>query len=449
MIHTVRVLLTPAWDGESVSSLGVRIDTDIPAVKDAPLFRIHRQSIDKPFLALEEPFALTDGAGTLGGGWKEESKPPYLDRVFTPYRDGGTGFSLAYRVKPVPAGGNPVLDLGAEPGGMTGSGMTFLPEFLSDDPADFTVRWDLSALPEDASAAWTFGEHRRGGGKTLTESFYACGLLDGVRAGNFRYFWLRNDALLDTAVTAAKLFRMEADFFSDGGEPYAIFARRVPFPVKPGGTALERSYLYLYNSPEQLDSSLLFLFAHEMVHNWITLPDEPYGTTTWYVEGMAEFYSTVLPWRAGLVSADALCRELNSRAKDYWENPAIRTPNLVLGENFLADLEMTKVPYGRGFFYLTSADAAIRRATDSERSLDDVMRALKDLSPETDGNEAWIAEYGKYVGTDTARREYERLRDGGIMTPQTDCFPGISVRKKEGRVRGTEEPCELWEFTAL
>ena len=206
MIHTVRVLLTPAWDGESVSSLGVRIDADIPAVKDTPLFRIHRQSIDKPFLALEEPFALTDGAGTLGGAWKEESKPPYLDRVFTPCRDGETGFSLAYRVKPAPAGRNPVLDLGAEPGGMTGSGMTFLPEFPVEDPADFTVRWDLSALPEGAAAAWTFGEHRRGGGRTLTESFYGCGLLDGVRAGNFRYFWLRNDALLDTALPAAKLF---------------------------------------------------------------------------------------------------------------------------------------------------------------------------------------------------------------------------------------------------
>ncbi len=447
MIHTIHVLLTPAWDGESVPSLGVWIDTDIPAVKDMPLFRIHQQSIDKPFLTLEEPFALTDGAGTLSGEWKEESKPPYLDRVFAPCRDGGSGFSLAYRVKLAPAGRNPVLDLGAEPGGMTGAGMTFLPEFLSEDPLDFTVCWDLSALPEGASGAWTFGEHWRGGGRTLTESIYACGLLDSVRVGNFRYFWLRNDALLDTAVTAAKLFRMEADFFGDGGEPYAIFARHVPFHVKPGGVALERSYLYLYSSSEQFDSGLIFLFAHEMVHNWITLPDEPYGTSTWYVEGMAEFYSTVLPWREGLVSADALCKELNSRAKDYWENPAIHTPNLVLGENFLSDLEMTKVPYGRGFFWLTSADAAIRRATDNECSLDDVMRALRDLPPEMDGNEAWIAEYGKYVGTDIARHEYEFLRDGGIVTPQTDCFPGISVLKKEGRIRGTEEQCELWEFT--
>ena len=444
----VYVTLVPEWGEDTVSSLAVRIDADIAAEKDSPLFRIQRQSIDKPFLPLSEPFETWDGAGPVPGEWAEAEEGAMTYGIFIPARDGDGGFTLTYRVTPGPAGRNPVLDLGQEPGGITGSGMTFLPAFFTGEEIDFTLRWDLCRMPEGSSGAWSYGERcREGGDKTLTDTFYACGMLDSVRAGNFRYYWLRSDALLDTALTGAKLFREEARFFGDGGAPYTIFARRVPFPVHPGGTAEERSYLFLYQSPEQLDDSLTFLFAHEMVHNWISVPDEPYGTATWYVEGMAEFYSTVLPWRAGLVSGEALCRELNSRARDYWENPAVGVPNLTLGENFLSDPEMTKVPYGRGFFYLTAADAAIRRVSGGERCLDDVMRAVSASAP-PDGNEAWIREYGRYVGEEAARREYGFLRDGGVVVPAADCFPGIGVRRIPGHTRGTGAECELWEFYA-
>lgn len=106
---------------------------------------------------------------------------------------------------------------------------------------------------------------------------------------------------------------------------------------------------------------------------------------------------------------------------------------------------MTKVPYGRGFFYLTAADAAIRRSSRGERCLDDVMRAISASAP-PDGNEAWIREYGRYVGEENARREYEFLRDGGVVDPAADCFPGIGVRRIEGHTRGSGEECPLWEF---
>ena len=56
------------------------------------------------------------------------------------------------------------------------------------------------------------------------------------------------------------------------------------------------------------------------MHNWVTLLDEPFGTCTWYVEGMAEFYCLVLPWRFGLASREELLEQLNDRAEQYYEN---------------------------------------------------------------------------------------------------------------------------------
>lgn len=447
---SVHITLCPRWADNTVSSLAVRIDTDLTAKSGEPLFRIQSQSYDKPFLEREEDFRASDFDGTIPLETAEQQEGAITYRIFLPTREGQGPVRIAYRVKVAPAGRNPVLDFGAEEGGAAGSGMTFLPAFFTEGEIDCRLTWDLAEMPARSVGAWSFGEgdvRRRGDDKTFSDTFYACGLLDSVRVGNFRYWWFSNDALLSTAADAGRIFREEARFFGDAGEPYAIFARHVPFSVKAGGTAQTRSYLFLYRDLTEIGSYLQFLFAHEMVHNWVSLPDEPYGTCTWYVEGMAEFYSTVLPYRMGIVTPEELVKELNSRAADYYENPKIGAPNLTCGENFLADLEMTKVPYGRGFFYLTSADAAIRRATSGERCLDDVMRALLGKTV-GDGNEAWIAEYGRYVGADTARREYEFLRDGGICEPSADCFPGIGVRRREGVVRGTGEPCAAWEFYA-
>lgn len=43
-----------------------------------------------------------------------------------------------------------------------------------------------------------------------------------------------------------------------------------------------------------------------MVHNWPQLNDNPYGVTTWYSEGTAEYYSVLLPLRLGLMTDDEL-----------------------------------------------------------------------------------------------------------------------------------------------
>lgn len=483
-MHTVRVTLSPAWSGDTVSSVSVRLELDLPAKAGEPLFRVFTQIIDKPFAALESPFRLADREGDVPCRTEDCPEDMGTVRVFIPERDADAPV-LSYTVRTAPAGRNPVLDLGSEPGGATGSGKTFLPAFFAGGPIRCELTWDMSAMPEDAAGAWTWGEGdsaRVGDGSTLISAFFAVGTpLDCVRIGAFRYYWFRSPKLLETAVDAARIFSAESAFFPDprSGDPrsgdndslpYSIFTRHGEECVHPGGTADSRAYLWLYRDVAQLDASLKFLFAHEMVHNWINAPDEPYGTCTWYVEGMAEFYSLVLPWRAGIVTAQELTDELNRRSADYYENPRRRETNEACGRAFLADLETTKVPYGRGLFYLLHADAAIRRASGGAHSLDDVMFALIGPDPEDHGesaggipsdtaaasirfNRRWLAEYGRIVGDGTAREEFEALRSGAVWDPEMDAFqagnrPPVRAVSHEGTERGTGTPCVTWRFEA-
>lgn len=453
----LHVTLTPAWDGEKIPSLQVRMRTDLPAKAGEKYFTINRVTVFKPFTELAEPFALRDAAGEIPLEEREVKNRQIVNGDFYPARDSSGECELTYTLKLAPAGENPVFDLGHEPGGMNGAGMTFMPAFETDEEIAYVLDWDLSALPRRAVGAWSFGEGHvaQTGRKTLLqETFYSAGMMDSVRLGNFSYYWFPNDKVAETALTTARIFSYESAFFKDAGEPYTIFTRHAPWadPKRAGGTALTRAYMYLYKDDGQLDPSWLkFLFAHEMVHNWVHLSDNPFGTCTWYVEGMAEYYSSVLPMRMGAVSAGELAAELNKRSHQYYENPAIHATNEECGAGLFSDPEKTRVPYGRGFFYLTHADAAIRRATDGKYSLDDAVLELNSrfAADHELRNEAWFEVYGSYVGEETARTEYEFFSRGGVVEPAVDCYEGrIRLEKTEGKVRGTEEACRLWLFSA-
>ena len=506
-MNRIDVKLTPSWDGSKIPALCVKIQTDIKAAAGEPLFQINRVTIFKPFTKLAAPMELSDEGGPIGYEVKEERRPPVTLAFYIPKRDSEGPLTLSYELILQPAGRNPVFDLGFEKGGMNGSGMTFLPAFAdtaqthpggeasgvemfgsgpekplsgpeetvskpeetvskperedAGQEYEYHIFWDLSALPAQSKGACSWGEgevRRRGDAQFLTNTFFAAGLLDSVHLGNFSYYWFSSDRVFETAVMTARIFRYESAFFRDEGEPYSIFARHTDEEERrAGGTALARSYMFVYQKDEQVDPVWCrFLFAHEMVHNWISLEDEPFGTCTWYVEGMAEYYSALLPLKMGAVSIEETVQQLNRRAKEYYENPRIHATNEECGQGLMADRELTRVPYGRGFFYLTHADAMVRKATDGQKCLDDVMYAVKEQynrDPHA-GNELWLSEYGRYVGPDTAEKELQDLQNGVTVIPSADCFEGkITVTETVGHVRtdGKEEDresCRLWQFQA-
>lgn len=452
-MNEIYVLLTPGWDGEKIPTLQVEISAKTEIKEGEMLFFINERTIFKPFTKLKGKINIKDEIGALDYSCVLEEEGPILIKKFMASRENKGKWVISYDLILEPCGVNPVFDLGWEKGGMTGAGMTFMPQF-SEGIYDYTMDWNLSQLPMGAIGAWSYGEgkvERSGDGSVLRATFYAAGEMDRVCFGRFNYYWFENEKMLSTAVEAAKIFKLESEFFLDQNEPYTIFTRHTSAESgKAGGTALLRSYMYLYKESAQLDKHWLkFLFAHEMVHNWITMDDTPFGTCTWYVEGMAEFYSILLPWRTHVASGDEVCNELNKRASEFYENPQIHCTNLEAGRKLMTDAELTKIPYGRGFFYLLHADAMIRRATQGRHCLDDITIKLMKRQREIEkiGNEDWLQEYGNFVGMEQARREYEDFSSGGDVLPVVDCFEGgIGMEEVIGRQRNSGKPCRMWRF---
>ena len=457
-MKNVNVVLTPAWEEDHISQLRVDAEIDWPIAAGEVIFSIMDRIIFKRFTKLAADFAVSDEAGAVECTQETRTLDHIDARSFYAARatQGKTRISYALALEPV--GLNPCFDLGWEKGGMNGSGMTFMPNFGGDedDGQEYTyhLSWDLAALPNNSIGVWSFGEGdicHTGSGHTLTQTFYAAGLLDCVRTGNFGYYWFDNDFFLEAALDTAQIFRYESEFFKDEGERYTIITRHtLQGEIRPGGTALTRSYMCVYQPNARLTRKWIkFLFAHEMVHNWIHINNSPFGICTWYLEGMAEFYSAVLPMRMGIVTKEELLEELNKRADQFFLNPYIDTPNEVLGRNLMANKEMTRVPYGRGFFYLTHADAEIRKASNGAKCLDDVMQEIRDMERQDPKiqNEAWLSAYGKIVGKDQAEAELANLQNGGEIIPQAACFEGmIQLVETTGIQRETGKECRMWRF---
>ncbi len=455
-MNQIELTLTPYWDGETIRTMDVTIKASVVGKQGESLFYTNDKTIFKPFTALKENVTVNDNNGIVICTEETEDHGYILARAYKPERDTQGAVTIHYVLDIGPNGRNPVFDLGYEKGGITGSGNTFLPSFAKGE-YEYSVHWDLSHLPQGCSGVWSYGigdVTHTGDESLLTQTFYAAGQLDFVKQGSFTYCWFYNDLLLKQAVPIAEIFAYEQKFFHDGNEPYTIIARHTKDETsRVGGTALIRSYSFLYKEDSQLDPTWLkFLFAHEMVHNWVKANDDPFGTCTWYVEGMAEFYSLALTWRMGVVTKEEVLGEINKRAEQYFLNPFIHTSNEELGKHLMQDQEMTRVPYGRGFFYLCHADAMIRKKSEGKYCLDDVLHKMMEREDkQIVGNDDWIEFYGEYVGKDTAEQEYKLLSSGDeVWMPEVDflnAYNGdFNVMEETGVQHVSNEPCTLWRI---
>lgn len=282
----------------------------------------------------------------------------------------------------------------------------------------------------------------------LTEAFYCAGNLRYVHSGSFSFTWIEKPDFDASEIAAwnRDTYTLFAKFFRDEDSRYSIFIRR-SVDDKPGGTAYGRSYMMIYPE-DQTPVMSKFLYAHEMVHNWVKAHEEPFGTCTWYMEGMAEFYSAVLLWRSGLIDRAELAAEMNRRAKQYYENPHINIQNEKAGTLLFSDPDVTRVPYGRGFFYLLRTDWQIRKATGGRQTLDDVLFRMLERGKKGEkiGNKEWLREISDILGTQ-AVEEFEHMRSGIPVIPAVDCFGGdLRMIQTTGTVRVSGDPCVLWQF---
>ncbi len=425
--------IRPEWADDTVSALNIVVQTDFSAKAGEDLMARIVEIVKIPFCPVDTP-CYSDAKGAIPVEVRKgEAEMSFVYREFTRVLRNTEGeVTVSYRITPrvQPEGyrSSPYFDLVAEKGGANGSGTTFLyhlPDW--EKPFDFSLSWDLSGLPEGCRAVWTRGcgnvSRKDTTGSDLLFSAFMVGKIHAVEQGPAGFYWF-NTLPFDAEKGAEQitlLFNYMSKMFHDKGGDYRVFTRHNHFPGS-GGTAFPRSYIYGYGKDDAVTiEDLQALLAHEMVHNWPTMLDNPAGTGTWYVEGSAEYYSTVVPMEMGLCSLQKTAEVINEKAGSYYNNPMNGLSNMELGKLYWEDRRCQRLPYARGILYLSNLDAAIRRKTNGAHTLLDIELELLKIPQPTP--EDFLRVGSEIAGFDL-RPGYEEMCRGGMIIPDPEAFGG-------------------------
>ena len=457
------ITMKPYADGAFVSHMDIEIVFDkITRAASTELFRFALSTVTIPGCE-PEGLSVTDENGAVELSERDSSEYPYEYRIYTAGRKTHGSLAVRYTVRPVPyregQRAGPYFDLKTEEGGANTSGLSILPtlEKAGEFEGDIRLKWDMSEMPEGVKGVNTFGEGdivHTGKFEDMRQSYYAFGSIKSITDGDFGFYWIA-DTNFDAQAIAdytKKLFSVMSPFFRDTESIYRIFVRKDPekFPSS-GGTALQRSYMFGWNENKPVNvEEKQNILAHEMVHNWPNLNDEPYGITTWYAEGTAEYYSIMLPLRAGLITKETALYEIQRRTDDYYCNPTRHLENMESTRLAWKDRRAQKIPYGRGIFFLANCDVKMKEATDGKYGIDDVVLNILDLGRNgvTLGNEVFLAEVKKLSGLDLTE-DWEIMRKGVHFAPLGEGFGGFfTVKEIEAKEADTGLPCVsyIWEL---
>ncbi|OAA69450.1 pdz/dhr/glgf [Cordyceps fumosorosea ARSEF 2679] len=271
----------------------------------------------------------------------------------------------------------PRVDLRFDQGGLVGTGAWFLPEVAQGSFYTHSVEWDLSTAPPGTRAVWTYGEGPRrveqhGTVDTFARSVFMVGPIQssppGPRLrsspGTCTTYWFGN---LPPILQRVKGFNTElytpmADFFQDLSGSYRVFIRTAPRGW--GGSSFLSSYILEYSNSilDVADEEVTGLLAHEMVHSFTALSNEENGDeNAWYIEGIADYYATFLPYRFGLVPPSYVTTRVNASLYRYYANPEINISMDDALKYFFTSWYSEWIPYDRGFAYLLLVDDQLRR----------------------------------------------------------------------------------------
>lgn len=400
-------------------------------------------------------FEIQDDLGIVPYKTSELNEYPYEYKVYDVERAPKGNVCVQYTIvprayKPDHRCG-PYFDFKTEPGGANASGLVLLPMF-KDYYGEISIHWDCSEMPDDCYGVNAFGERdftKVCELEALRTSYFAFGHIHSITEGDFGFYWF-GEPYFDTAAIAEytkKLYAVMAPFFRDTESVYRIFLRKDPYK-NSGGTAQKRSYIWGWNDhqPVSVEEKKTIL-AHELVHNWPHLTDEPYGLTTWYSEGAAEYYSVILPLRAGLITKEQAMKEIQGWTDAYYTNPTRHMENVEAAKICWEDRRAQKLAYGRGVFFLANVDAKMRLETGGERGIDDVVLAILEIDRAQTGrtsnvetfaetalsNELFLEKVKEFSGLDL-KEDFEIMRTGAHFAPHKDSFDACFDVKEEQAV---------------
>ncbi|WP_460526548.1 hypothetical protein [Flindersiella endophytica] len=314
---------------------------------------------------------------------------------------------VSYLAEPViaePRPATPPLELRGEGVGLSGALKCFLVLPPAPEDLTFELRWDRPAGRDGVPGSWmavsSLGESDSGltgtGLELLGDTYVMCGDLTGHhhRDGELSTWWLTAPGI-DVEAFATRLgrtYQVMSEAFGAPAHPYRVFLRTHPHRGV-NASAHPASFVMAMNPANPPDEASLYeTIAHELVHEWLRL-DGPAEDVTWFVEGAADYYSLVLPFREGMLEEEAFLGAVNLEARECYANPRRDLTIREAQQQFFSDFLAHRLPYARGMFYLADLDERLRRATSDRQSVDDIVRAVvrRRRTGERVGVQEWCA----------------------------------------------------------
>ena len=338
-------------------------------------------------------------------------------------------------------GAAPPFELRSEDGGFSAVSGAFLIVPEGEARYDVQIQWDFSALPPGAMGVSTLGVGNARSSNALTTAKLEAIYLMGGTIHSFPAtydkpgFFSAWQGQLPFEGTVAMgwtktLYDSYLTFFNaPQDKPYSVFLRRNLINAG-GGVEVGDSFVATFDATTQLQDLKLTL-AHEMVHTFMGSLDAAHESLSlsWFSEGLAVYYERVLPYRAGLITADDFLRDLNTTAARYYTDALNNTPNSEIEPRFWADTRVRVLPYDRGGLYFAALDEKVRHHSQGHRSLDDLVRSMLDRrrSGKPMDGAAWIETISAELGPEGVA-DFNAMLAGTLVVPPSDSFGSCFVR---------------------
>ncbi|TIC93928.1 hypothetical protein CH35J_009891 [Colletotrichum higginsianum] len=466
--------LTPHFDAHGASSLTVLLRLQSPAIKagDAVFFfdTFYGNVPGHPFQ--ENDIVATDDHGPLGVRFHNVPSRGRDEKQHWSFSRETLGdVMLQYDVFPrkvdfkTPLGAR--IDLRRDQGGLHGAGSWFLPQLISDQVFTIVVKWNVPVdAPKSTRCVWSYGEGtkpivRVDRSQLVRDTVYMVGPVQSypeVSPGNDGEFsacyWFGS---LPPNLDRLKgyntvLFPKMAAFFESSGKPYRMFMRKSV--VGFGGTGFDASYMLEYDdtSSDVADDALIQLFTHEMVHSFAVIdPEEDGSENEWFIEGIAELYSSYLPYRFGFRGKDFLIKTINSHLQGYFTNPRIKMDIRDAAKIMFNDWYAEWISYKRGCAYLLFVDLYLRRLSRSydfaaAGPLDSIITGLAKRNKQGEAVRArdWLESLKKALGNDKfpVEEHFEDMLRGRHILD----FDGLFLGEPSNRLKSAQLPILQFGF---
>ena len=235
----------------------------------------------------------------------------------------------------------------------------------------------------------------------------------------------------------------QRDFWQDHSQPYFTVTMR-PFPQDRGssfqGTGLTNSFATsVSNNASTSLEQLVYLFNHELMHNWIghSIENESEEAEYWFSEGFTEYYTAKNVAAYGIAGQDwgYYIEAVNEKIRLLAASPVRTAPNSdITYENFWSSRDYEKLPYYRGFLFAFYLDQQIRAVTDHRKSLDNLMRDLlrdsREQRTKLSGSH-FVKQANAYLVEDLGPFFHKYIENGDPL-PLEDYFRDLGLAYKTG-----------------